>query len=239
MFDYEPTLMGTDTFGREWYSVGTDPDSVLYCGEDDAEAIDKINKRVFLEDLGECHEWYDITEDPTEEEDFAIGRRWDLSLDISGAIVRGGSMSHEFFVRKDSPAWKVYETVKEQIEDFCILDESAYFEADNEAWESFFDDSVKGWIVADVVANLVGDKSDVAADKVAEFLDNNVNGWISEAHEGMSYYYGFSGEYDHDGAVDAVTDWAKAAIRAILNIGKVLGHYDRLANGILPLPFPA
>lgn len=91
-----------------------------------------------------------------------------------------------------------------RLADYPLLDESTYSEREYEAWCNYWDDYGRSEVVNDAILKMADDFGvpvhALALQPVPESTIDRV------AHDGMSHFYGFTGEYDYEGAVDAVVD---------------------------------
>ena len=96
-------------------------------------------------------------------------------------------------------ALRILEDLTRAVADYPVLDDSAHDERDAAAWHEFWTD----WARQDVARSVADELGRRGAGYLAELIyweDLPIN--EIAAHEGMAYYYGLRGEYDHDGAVD-------------------------------------
>ena len=115
---------------------------------------------------------------------------------------------------------------------YPLLDKSAYDERDADAWRECWTDWAAGEVWRDVMVMLID--AGLRDEWALEYLGYS-DVWHTAALEGMSYYYGLRGEYDSEGAVDAVLEYVAGALR----LCDVLSDMARPLAGVFPLPFPA
>lgn len=153
---------------------------------------------------------------------------------------------------KESPVWvestnEAYEWAMQCISDladYLLLDEEAYSALEFADWERCLTDYVIRDVARDAASKWMESLSDEvseslgdwAGDDLADWVEASSDEWVSAMHEGMSEYRGFSGEYDSDGARDAVVAWIESAMLVTQVMADVLNHGDRMAHGVLPLP---
>jgi hypothetical protein len=141
--------------------------------------------------------------------------------------------SRSYRVVPDTPANReTLERLTARLADYPLLDESAYSEREYDAWQECWTDWAGAEVASAVGAELVECGAvEWAAEMVAQIDDATFSTW---AHDGMGYFYGFSGEYDEAGAVGAVLDGIAGFIMAL----DLLAYVGPILSGHVPLPLP-
>lgn len=173
----EPTRRETFRADDSWLIVADDPSNYAWLTDIEDETIARINYRAALEAL-------------TAGDD-------SLAAEVDMYVPRRG-VSVTFLVAHPDLRDEV-ESLFRAVADYPILDDDEYSRLDFEAWYECWAD----WACRDVARSVADELGRRGAGYLAELIY-----WedlpIDElaAQEAMSYYYGLSGEYDHDGAVD-------------------------------------
>ncbi len=235
--------------GDEWEIVAYDP-SALHYHDEDREAEDLSNWAYLRGRLdGDAEADWEATGErsygsPVTLPDLSTGE-W--------VIARADELDEWWFrpdrpytystrvlaVRSESDAAEWVAECRERLEGYPLLDESDYSERDYAAWERCWSD----WAARDVAraaAELIAaDCHGLDVSDLADAIDDHRDEWDRAAHEGMSYFHGLTGEYDQDGAAEAVVQWWRGALAAADIVARVLRDANRAACGVRPLPFPA
>lgn len=158
-----------------------------------------------------------------------------FGLERFAPIMAGGRWWHTVpIIDNDDQrdALQILEDLTRALANYPLLDDSAYYERDADAWAECWSQWARGDVeraMLDALAPyLTVDPYDVA-DMLATAP------WDDAAHAAMSYYRGLSGEYDHDGAVAGALAML-AGVGALLDLMLTIGQ---TYNGIMPLPFPS
>ena len=235
--------------GEGWEIVAYDP-TALHYHDEDAEAMDLSNwayLRGGLDDdnesawetTGERYYGAPVVLPDLSTGDWIIARADELDEGWSQPDRPYTFSTHVLAVRSESDAAEWVAACRDALAEYPLLDESDYCERDYAAWERCWGD----WAARDVAraaAELIAaDRQGVDVSDLADAIDDHRDEWDRAAHEGMSYFYGLTGEFDEDGAAVAVAAWWRGALAEVGIVARVLRDANRAACGVRPLPFPA
>lgn len=254
-------LYKSDADGNEvpagWSIVAADPYRVRYF-DDDAQAVDETNHDALMAGLDPAAEssyllqwgtWSDgrgmpgATREPLETE--ADGDWWAGELD-GFAYWPAPTLRHRPYggstvvviVRDGTAAADHAESCRYALADYPLLDEDAYEAREADAWDTYWQDTARrdvAYAAADVIETATGADSCDVADVLLEHAAE----WDRPALDAMTYFYGFTGEHDADGAVSAVVDWYYGAAVVLGMVADALAAANRSAAGVVPLPLGA
>lgn len=235
--------------GEGWEIVAYDPTALRYADED-WEAMDLSNWshiRGALYDDDEA-EWQATGErsygapivlPDLSTGDWIIARAEELDEGWSRPDRPYTFSTRVLAVRSESDAAEWVAECSDALADYPLLDESDYCEREYAAWERCWSDYAARDVARAAAELIAADCHGLDVSDLADAIDDHRDEWAYAAHEGMSYFYGLTGEYDEDGAAVAVAAWWRGALAAVGIVAGVLRDANRAACGVRPLPFPA
>jgi hypothetical protein len=184
-------LLGDSYEGRpdelaRFLVVATDPARVRYF-DDDSEAIDTTNFAVLRDALNDpAHIQETRSVDPATD-----AAEIEAALERGAAVYHGENETLLLVDPDDQETVSTFETLRERLSDYPLLDESAYSERDAEAWNDF----LHGGLRMDTIRDLRERGID---DDTVDAIDDAWDALAPKAAENLNWYNGFTGEHAPD-----------------------------------------